>query len=176
MLTYVSFSDRYLIKTKEALDRETKRIHNIEIEAWDLGRPSLSSTKVVEIELFDENDNAPTFGKSFYQLSVKENVKPGSTIATLKAEDIDDGVNANITYSAKPLRNDTFVPFAIDPDTGEVYFITGAQQLDAENATGPFELLVVATDNGQPRRNASTILKVQQFYSPLTGISSPSYS
>ena len=151
---------RYVIRTKAILDREAKRYHNFEIDAWDLGIPSLSSSETRIIELVDENDNDPSFGKDVYHLSVKENVSPGSIIAPLKADDDDDGENARVTYSAVPLESGVTVPFTINPDTGEVIFVKGAPPLDAENFTGPFRLRVIATDNGYPKRNTSTMLEV----------------
>ena len=151
---------RYLIKTKGVLDREAKRFHNLEIEAWDFGRPSLSSVITRVVELLDENDNDPTFVKDIYHLSVNENSEPNTVIATLKAKDLDDGENARVTYSSQPLQSDVFVPFAINADTGDVYFVENSKPLDAENSTGPFRLRIVATDNGDPRRNTSTILEV----------------
>ena len=151
---------RYLIKTKIDLDREVKRFHNIEIDASDSGSPPLSSTKTIVVELFDENDNSPTFIKQTYHLTVSETVKPGEKIAILTAEDLDYGVNAEITYSAQPQPLTAQVPFAIKPKTGAVYFKEGSTPLDAEIESKPFQLLVTATDNGVPRRNTSTILVV----------------
>ena len=113
------------------------------------------------IELFDENDNDPAFIKDTYQLTARENINPGENIATLTAEDLDSGVNEEITYSAFPQPPDAVVPFAIRPKTGEVYFKEGATPLDAESKTKPFRLLVTATDNGIPRRNTSTNVVVR---------------
>jgi len=142
------------------LDRESKRYHTFEIEAWDFGRPSLSSSVTRVVELVDENDNAPSFVKEVYHLSVGENVAPGSVIATLKAEDVDDGDNARVTYTAEALEPGAYVPFTINADNGDVTFVMNASPLDAENSTGPFRLRVIATDNGIPRRNTSTIVEV----------------
>ena len=142
------------------LDRESKRYHNFEIKAWDFGRPSLSSTVTRDVELVDENDNDPSFVKDIYHLSVRENVPHETVIATLKAEDLDDGDNARVTYSAEPLDDGVDVPFTINPDTGDLIYVINAPPLDAENSTGPFRLRVIATDNGVPRRNTSTIVEV----------------
>ena len=151
---------RYLISTNQKLDREVKRFHTIEIEAWDFGNPSLFSSKTIVVELFDENDNNPSFAKDIYRLTVRENIQSGESIAVLTAEDLDHGVNAAITYSAKPQPLDAVVPFEIEPETGAVYFKEGSDPLDAENKTKPFRLIVTATDNGVPQRNATTTLVV----------------
>ncbi|XP_076808174.1 protocadherin-11 X-linked-like [Clavelina lepadiformis] len=152
--------NRYLLKTKNELDRETQRIHTVEIQAWDFGAPSLSNNKRIVVELVDENDNSPKFGKPNYVLGVSENTLPGDVIATLTAEDLDAGANAEITYSARPMERGVKVPFEIEPETGQVIFKSGATPLDAENKTEPFVLTITATDHGVPPRNTSATLSI----------------
>lgn len=132
----------------------------MEIEAWDFGQPQLFNTKTIVVELVDENDNPPTFAKAKYSFQVSESVKPGRDIATLTAADNDVGPNANITYTARPLKRGVSIPFDISPDAGAVYFKKGSLPLDAENGTKSFMLNVTATDNGVPKLSSSTILEV----------------
>lgn len=136
------------------------RLHNVEVVAWDYGRPSLNSSKSVLVELLDENDNDPSFAKSVYHLSVSENVKPGDEIVVLTADDQDFGLNAQITYSAVPYNKSETVPFAINPKNGAVYYLRNAPNLDAEAFSGPFKMIVTATDNGTPPRRTNTTLVV----------------
>ncbi|CAK8687619.1 unnamed protein product [Clavelina lepadiformis] len=152
--------NRYLLKTNSELDRETQRIHTVEIQAWDFGAPSLSNNKRIVVELVDENDNSPKFGQANYVLGVSENALSGDVIATLTAEDLDAGANAEITYSARPMERGVKVPFEIEPETGQVIFKSGATPLDAENKTEPFELTITATDQGVPPRNTSATLSI----------------
>ena len=142
------------------MDREKERFYSIEIEAWDLGSPQLTSSKTSPIEIYDVNDNRPKFGKEVYHLSVKETILPGEKVVILEASDDDDGINAEITYSAVPLPKDADVPFAIRSDTGAVYFKDNAVPLDAERGTETFRLTVFAADNGNPSLETNTTLVV----------------
>nr|CAB3264690.1 protocadherin-11 X-linked [Phallusia mammillata] len=153
--------NRYLIRTKNLLDRETERYHKIEIVATDEGSPSLSNTTTVLVELLDINDNAPKFGKPEYIVDVSENVDHGERVTEILAQDPDAGANAQITYSIRPTYENTVTPFTIDADTGIVRFANDATKLDAENATEPFALTVTATDNGDPRLSSTTLLTIK---------------
>ncbi|XP_076819601.1 protocadherin-9-like [Clavelina lepadiformis] len=152
--------NRYLLKTKNELDRETQRIHTVEIQAWDFGAQSLSNNQRIVVELVDENDNSPKFGQANYVLSVSENALPGDVIGTLTAEDLDAGANAEITYSARPIERGVKVPFEIEPETGQVIFKSGATPPDAGYKTEPFVLTITATDHGVPPRNTSATVSI----------------
>lgn len=65
-----------IITTALQLDYETNPKPRITVVATDSGRPPLSSTAVVEINLENINDNAPVFSSSHYNVSIKENTPP----------------------------------------------------------------------------------------------------
>lgn len=67
-----------IITTATQLDYETDPKPRIKVVATDGGRPPLSSTALVEIDLQDSNDNAPVFESSFYNVSIKENTAAGT--------------------------------------------------------------------------------------------------
>lgn len=73
------------------------------------------------------------------------------------ASDLDFGENARITYT---LANSTSFAdwFEIDPDTG---LLTSSDMVDCEISSRP-ELMVIATDNGDPPLSA--MAKVFHFY------------
>ena len=78
-------SNRYIIKTIRALDRERIGQYNLELRARDAGIPPLSSVKIVKIEIEDVNDNSPYFGHATYFLSIDENNEmPGRLAMTMK--------------------------------------------------------------------------------------------
>ncbi|NXF91161.1 PCD23 protein, partial [Eubucco bourcierii] len=97
--------------TAASLDRETQEVFIIK------GNPSRSSTAQLYITVLDENDHNPLFGKTQYQISVREDLEEGSTILNLLASDEDDGLNGEVMYS---LIDDTFGVFAIDSVTGSI--------------------------------------------------------
>ena len=63
----------------------------------DSGSPRLTSTGTLNIIVEDVNDHAPTFENIEYSLSVEENVKVGTFVANILAEDDDDTPNADVT-------------------------------------------------------------------------------
>lgn len=67
-----------IITTALQLDYESDPKPRVTVVATDSGRPPLSSTAVVEINLQDINDNAPVFGSTRYNVSIKENTAPGT--------------------------------------------------------------------------------------------------
>nr|XP_002121500.1 protocadherin-11 X-linked [Ciona intestinalis] len=152
--------NRYLIKTKKELDRETQPSYNLEIDAWDFGNPSLTNSTTIAIELEDVNDNPPKFRRGGYRVNVKETINGGDRVTQVEAADPDDGLNARVNYTIWPTNTSQTLPFVIEPLTGIVRFATNAEPLDAENSTGPFILTVTATDNGIPSHSATTSLTI----------------
>lgn len=100
---------------------------------------------------------APQFQLPNYQVSVPENEPAGTRVITLKATDPDDGEAGRLEYSMEAFfysRSNDF--FNIDSQTGS---ITTVQPLDREvKDTHVFKVTV--SDNGSPRRSATTYLTV----------------
>jgi len=61
------------------------------VQAQDSGKPMLSSTVTVYINVIDENDNAPVFETNSYNLDVYENATVNTIVATVMATDRDSG-------------------------------------------------------------------------------------
>lgn len=61
------------------------------VQAQDYGRPALSSTVTVYLNVIDLNDNQPTFESSSYSAELLENVTIGSSVLTVSAQDLDSG-------------------------------------------------------------------------------------
>ncbi|XP_058841155.1 cadherin-23 isoform X3 [Acipenser ruthenus] len=59
------------------------------VMAKDAGNPPLNSTVPVTIEVFDENDNPPTFSQPSYVITVPENIIAGATVLFVNATDLD---------------------------------------------------------------------------------------
>ncbi|KAG8592446.1 hypothetical protein GDO81_000503 [Engystomops pustulosus] len=106
--------------TTRSLDREDVSSFTIIVECHDLGSPKKSTTAKLHIKVLDENDNPPTFPKSLYRTSVREDLAIGSDILNLHALDVDEGLNGDITYS---LIDDTQGAFIINHTTGNIVTI-----------------------------------------------------
>ncbi|KAM8967833.1 cadherin-6-like [Pelodytes ibericus] len=94
-------SETGIIKTAlPNMDRENRQQYQVVIQAKDMGGQmgGLSGTTVVNITLSDVNDNPPRFPQSTYQFRAQESSPVGSSIGRIKANDADEGVNAEIEY------------------------------------------------------------------------------
>ena len=69
------------------------------------------------ITLLDKNDSPPTFTLTSYDLEVPEDVTPGHVIASLVAEDPDQG--STVLYS---IEGGADGKFSIDPVKGRLDF------------------------------------------------------
>lgn len=127
------------------LDRETVDFYELTILATDSGETVRhNATCKVQIFVSDINDNFPLFAQSQMDISVLEDVEPGSEVAHFPATDIDIGVNAEITYQLSGKDNDGM--FGIDRHTGKVYLM---KKPDFETKRS-YKLNVTATDKGVP--------------------------
>ncbi|XP_062055036.1 protocadherin-23 [Lepus europaeus] len=80
------------------LDREAAAAHELQIEAWDGGRPRRTGRLRVELCVLDENDNPPVFEQDEYRAAVREDAPPGAEVCRLRATDRDLGPNGHVRY------------------------------------------------------------------------------
>ncbi|MEE6478704.1 hypothetical protein FKM82_011970 [Ascaphus truei] len=130
---------------KKSLDREKIPLYNLTLTAFDGGKPRLSGTAQLLITVQDVNDNAPTFDRPVYEISVLENSQKGTLVIQLNATDLDQGENGEVMYEfsnlvPSPVRS----TFAIDQDKGEIR-VKG--EVDFEK-TNHYEIRVDAIDRG----------------------------
>ncbi|KAM3869299.1 protocadherin-10-like [Diretmus argenteus] len=127
------------------LDREQQSAHQMVLTAVDGGAPERSGTAQIDVTVLDANDNAPVFDQSFYRVRLVENAPKGTVVIKLNASDLDEGPNADITYSFSghaPLKVRQL--FSVDPRTGEIK-VKGV--IDYEKAR-MHEIYVQAKDKG----------------------------
>ncbi|KAE8591215.1 hypothetical protein XENTR_v10018345 [Xenopus tropicalis] len=141
----ISISEGYgVITVTRPLDYEqiSNGVISLTVMAKDSGVPSLNSTVPVSIEVFDENDNPPTFSRSSYVITVMENIIAGATVLFLNATDLDrsrEYGQESIIYSL-----DGSPQFRINARSGE---ITTTTLLDRE-AKSEYILIIRAVDGG----------------------------
>ncbi|XP_014640261.1 PREDICTED: cadherin-23 [Ceratotherium simum simum] len=124
------------------------------VMAKDAGNPPLNSTVPVTIEVFDENDNPPTFSKPAYFVSVVENIMAGATVLFLNATDLDrsrEYGQESIIYSLEGSSR-----FRINARSGE---ITTTSLLDRETKS-EYILIVRAVDGGVGHNQKTGIVTV----------------
>ncbi|XP_040418742.1 cadherin-23 isoform X6 [Cygnus olor] len=133
-----------VISVNHPLDYEqvTNGVIYLTVMAKDAGNPPLNSTVPVTIEVFDENDNPPTFSKPSYVIAVMEDIMAGATVLFLNATDLDrsrEYGQESIIYSLEGSSH-----FRINARSGE---ITTTSLLDRE-AKSEYILIVRAVDGG----------------------------
>uniref|UniRef100_A0A3P8T618 Si:ch73-379j16.2 n=1 Tax=Amphiprion percula TaxID=161767 RepID=A0A3P8T618_AMPPE len=132
---------------QKSLDREKNQELKLILTAVDGGNPSRSGTLNVTVIVLDSNDNHPTFSQEVYSVTIPENVEADTSVITVRANDPDDGVNADVEYFfGGELDLKFYDLFSLDKDTGEIR-VKG--EIDFEKAD-VYKLDVHATDKGQP--------------------------
>ena len=97
------------------LNRETKSLYNITIQAINADE-NKTSTKMIQIKVTDENDNAPVFSRHNYSVTIFSNFSSGSEVLRVNATDADVGENARIWFYLINHRN----LFRLLPQTGTI--------------------------------------------------------
>ncbi|XP_033621772.1 cadherin EGF LAG seven-pass G-type receptor 1, partial [Fukomys damarensis] len=88
-----------VIRTQRRLDRENVAVYNLRALAVDRGSPAaLSASVEIQVTVLDINDNPPVFERDELELFVEENSPVGSVVAKIRADDPDEGPNAQIMY------------------------------------------------------------------------------
>uniref|UniRef100_A0ACB8EBL5 Uncharacterized protein n=1 Tax=Sphaerodactylus townsendi TaxID=933632 RepID=A0ACB8EBL5_9SAUR len=125
-----------------ALDREAAPFHDLILTASDGGDPVKSGTVHIRVVVEDMNDNAPIFSQSVYKVTVLENIPLDSLLVTVNATDMDEGINAEITYAFRQASEKALNIFHLDSKTGEVRV---KENLDFEEDT-MYEIEIQALD------------------------------
>ncbi|XP_067423037.1 protocadherin beta-1-like isoform X4 [Emydura macquarii macquarii] len=138
------------------LDREKQPEVSLTLTAVDGGSPPRSGTAQVRVIVLDANDNPPVFSQTTYKYQVLENSPKDYLVATVSATDLDEGNNAEISYSFSQKSKENSKTFNINPMSGEIR-LTG--QLDFETIE-TYELDVQATDGGGLFSHSKVLVEV----------------
>ncbi|CAL1535045.1 unnamed protein product [Lymnaea stagnalis] len=142
------------VRVAKQLDRETIDRFNITFKAVDKGTPPRSSTAHIVILVNDANDHSPEFEHSDYRVSLSEFAKPHSFVASIRASDKDEGINAQLTYEIA-VGNNPLQWFSIDPDTGLVTTVTSIDHEEAAQVV----LNISSRDGGSdPKYSYATLI------------------
>ncbi|XP_078506860.1 protocadherin gamma-A11-like [Lissotriton helveticus] len=144
-----SFDNYYSLVTDQSLDREQAVEYTIAITAEDHGKPALSTTTKIVLQISDINDNTPVFDHASYTAYIMENNPRGASIFSAKATDADWGQNAKISYSLivsfkQADHMSSYV--SINSDTGVIYAL---RSFDYEQLK-ELHIQVKAQDRGFP--------------------------
>uniref|UniRef100_A0A8C3NZ84 Cadherin domain-containing protein n=1 Tax=Cyanoderma ruficeps TaxID=181631 RepID=A0A8C3NZ84_9PASS len=150
---FVVDSENGEIRTAGPLDFEEKSKYSFGLEARDGG--GLVSHCKVQIDVTDENDNAPEITVLSLSSPVPEDAPVGTVVALLNVNDPDSGENGQVSCE---LSGEA--PLSIVASSGGSYKVVTASALDREQAS-EHRVTVVARDRGRPALRSSAELVVE---------------
>uniref|UniRef100_A0ABM5FVG6 Protocadherin-16 n=1 Tax=Pogona vitticeps TaxID=103695 RepID=A0ABM5FVG6_9SAUR len=135
-----------IVTTASSLDYEIDPQPQVTVLATDRGRPPLSSTAVLRVALQDVNDNEPIFERNFYNISVKEDVPPGTCFLQVTATDADSGSLGSLSYSLGTGPSATSPSaFSLEEESGR---LCTTRDLDRDEGVSTYDFTVTAIDGG----------------------------
>ncbi|NWY67850.1 PCDGE protein, partial [Erithacus rubecula] len=153
---FVVDSESGEVRTSDALDFEEKSKYSFGLEARDGG--GLVSHCKVQIEITDENDNAPKITILSLSSPVPEDAPVGTVVAVLNVKDPDSGENGQLNYQLTSHPSFTLV-LTENPDGTKQPVLVLDQALDREKQSS-FELELTAVDGGDPARSGTVQVRV----------------
>ncbi|XP_064886345.1 protocadherin gamma-B2 isoform X8 [Columba livia] len=146
----------YKVVTASALDREQAAEHRVTVVARDRGRPALSSSMTLVLEVSDVNDNAPVFEEAAYSAYVSENNAAGAPVLRVLARDADAGANGRVSYWLSGGSADAAAYVSVEARSGALY---AQRSFDYEQCR-EFAVVVRAQDGGEPARSSTATVRV----------------
>ncbi|HET6424327.1 MAG TPA: cadherin domain-containing protein [Planctomycetaceae bacterium] len=141
------------VKNSAALNFESLQQFNLTVTVTDSNNPARSTSAPVTVFLRDVNEFTPVVSPQ--TLSLVENSPAGSVVGTVTAADADTRQSRTFAIAAGNFND----AFRIDPVTG-VIAINNPAAINFE-VTPQFDLTITATDNGNPARVGSAVIRIQ---------------
>ncbi|XP_070552282.1 protocadherin Fat 4-like [Ptychodera flava] len=136
-----------LVTTTAKLDQEFISEITLNVTAHDQGKVQRHAQTHLVITILDENDQAPTFSFTSYNVTIPENERPNREITIVSATDTDLGVNGTVFYKLEE-HVDIDYPgvFSIDSQSGKIVTLIS---FDRETLS-QYTVTVRAFDGGDP--------------------------
>ncbi|KAL7984685.1 hypothetical protein Chor_003255, partial [Crotalus horridus] len=132
------------IRVQGSLDFEEASIYEIEVEAKDMGSPTMEQHCSVIVEVTDVNDNVPEVILTSFSSSMSEDAPPGTVVAVIHVKDRDSGDQGKVQCDLS--KN---LPFKLRKDFEHQYSLLIGEQLDRENSS-QYNITICAFDLGNP--------------------------
>lgn len=125
--------------------RNSTRMFQMNVTAWDQGTPSLASSRIVTFNLMDVNDETPYFTRTLYLFQdIAENASCSTVVGIVDATDRDVSRNfSDLRYGFRASGVEASAAsalFAINPTSG---VITVDGELDFENISTHYLIVTV---------------------------------
>uniref|UniRef100_A0A8C3FJX8 Cadherin domain-containing protein n=1 Tax=Chrysemys picta bellii TaxID=8478 RepID=A0A8C3FJX8_CHRPI len=154
-----TLKDYYQLVTQKPLDREKQAQLMLILTAADGGLPQRTSTALIRVNVLDNNDNFPQFSQSVYKVQLMENSPRDTLVIKVEASDLDQGSNAEITYSFGQVSDKVLELFQLNQFTGE---ITVLGIIDFEDAA-MYEIEVLVTDGGGLSAHCKVLVQIEDM-------------
>ncbi|XP_060741097.1 protocadherin-19 isoform X1 [Tachysurus vachellii] len=146
-----------VISVNGILDHEELHVHEIDVQAKDLGPNSIPAHCKVIVNVIDVNDNAPEIkllSENSEMVEVSENAPLGYVIALVRVSDSDSGANGKVQC-----RLQGNVPFRLNEfESFSTLLVDG--RLDREQRD-MYNLTILAEDSGYPPLRSSKSFAVK---------------
>ncbi|XP_059846433.1 protocadherin gamma-C5-like [Hypanus sabinus] len=143
---------------EKSLDRELQSSFQLVLTAMDGGTPQRYGTAQILITVLDFNDNPPVFEHDVYRSIIRENTPRGTLVMKVKANDLDEGLNAELKYSFSVLTSQrVHGVFSLVPETGEIV-IEGPLDFEEINS---YSLDIQAVDHGTPANTGHANVQIK---------------
>lgn len=143
------------VRDPKNLDFELHEEIKLVVEARTDGHPILHGYCKVDVQLTDQNDNAPKFTQQQYSASVWEGNNKGAFVLQVIAFDADEGQNSRILYHIVDGNHDN--AFKIEPAFSGI--LKTNIVLDREIRDN-YRLTVIATDEGVPQMTGTARIRI----------------
>ncbi|XP_069001762.1 protocadherin Fat 3 [Embiotoca jacksoni] len=157
-----------VLTTGVPFDREEKESYDLVVEVSKEDEIMRVTRVIVQVQVKDVNDNAPTFVNLPYYAIVQVEAEPGSAIFRVSAIDRDHGLNGEVTYSLKKEHRN----FQVNPVTGE---LTLKRSFEADLSNAEYKMILVATDGGFPPLSSEVVLPVTVVNKAMPVFDKPFY-
>ncbi|XP_066506589.1 protocadherin gamma-A11-like [Hoplias malabaricus] len=159
--SYVSVNaDSGVVYAVRSFDYEQMKSVRVSVRAQDGGSHPLSTNVTLDINIQDQNDNAPQVlypvqsGGSVVAEMVSRSADVGYLVTKVVAVDVDSGQNAWLSYKLQKATDRAL--FEVGAQNGEIRTVRQVTDKDAVKQ----KLTVVVEDNGQPSRSAVVSINV----------------
>ncbi|CAM4611801.1 unnamed protein product, partial [Caretta caretta] len=144
---------------EKQLDREEQAQLMLILTAADGGLPQRTGTAQIRINVLDSNDNFPQFSQSVYKVQLMENSPQDTLVTKVEASDLDQGPNAEITYSFGQVPDRILKLFKLNQFSGE---ITVLGIIDCEERSS-YEMNIQATDGGGLYAHCKVLVEIEDM-------------
>ncbi|KAK3099557.1 hypothetical protein FSP39_006219 [Pinctada imbricata] len=147
-----------LVTTAALLDYSKASRTSLNVSVHDGGATPFYDYTTLIIDVWDENNMAPTFAKAYFNVSIGEGLPADSKLWVASAVDNDSGVNGTITYAFSSNVDEKYPgTFHLNSQSGE---ITTRKALDRETQS-KYMLEIIARDGAARPLSSTATLYVE---------------